>query len=268
MKALINKVEKFVDSSEYDKACDLLAGKFNFKLNILDVEFKSMPWDTDKQMRNVFNCELVRGDKKYSFEFGSSVVDSCDYISEIETLQPNSKIEFYAGLKSDKISVGKSFKLSLEELQNLEYEVIEIEANKLKQSFEEQAKNYNDAVNKKFAKEYARSAGLYVTVSKENGMFIQCIQNAAKRKLKELEENKVLSKDKQLQDKPKEPSLYDVLSCLEKYEVGTFEDFCDNFGYDQDSRQAERTYKGVVKEYEGMASLFSEKELEVLTYIN
>ena len=66
----------------------------------------------------------------------------------------------------------------------------------------------------------------------------------------------------------KEPTLYDVLSCLQKYEVGTFEDFCGNFGYDEDSRNAYKTYKAVVKEYDKVCSLFSNDELEVLQLIN
>ena len=66
---------------------------------------------------------------------------------------------------------------------------------------------------------------------------------------------------------PKEPTLYDVLACLQKYEVGTFENFCDDFGYDNDSRTAKKTFKAVVKEYDKMCSLFNNDELEVLQYI-
>lgn len=64
------------------------------------------------------------------------------------------------------------------------------------------------------------------------------------------------------------PTLYDVLSCLQKYEVGTFEDFCSEFGYDEDSRAAYKTYKAVVKEYDKVCSLFSNDELEVLQLIS
>ena len=67
---------------------------------------------------------------------------------------------------------------------------------------------------------------------------------------------------------PIAPTLYDVLACLQKYEVGTFEDFCSDFGYDNDSRTAKKTYKAVVKEYDKMCSLFSNDELEVLQHIS
>jgi hypothetical protein len=65
-----------------------------------------------------------------------------------------------------------------------------------------------------------------------------------------------------------EPTLYDVLTCLQKYDVGTFEDFCGMFGYDNDSRTAEKTYKAVVKEFQAMERLFDSEELEVLQLIN
>lgn len=67
--------------------------------------------------------------------------------------------------------------------------------------------------------------------------------------------------------RPIAPTLYDVLACLQKYDVGTFEDFCNEFGYDTDSRIAKKTYKAVVKEYDKMCSLFNNDELEILTEI-
>lgn len=68
--------------------------------------------------------------------------------------------------------------------------------------------------------------------------------------------------------KPIKPTLYDVLSCLQKYDVGSFEDFCSEFGYDEDSRSAEKIYKAVVKEFEAMERLFTNEELEILAEIN
>lgn len=56
------------------------------------------------------------------------------------------------------------------------------------------------------------------------------------------------------------PTAYDVLSCLQKYDVGTFEDFCSEFGYDEDSRSAERIYKAVIKECEGVARVFPQDD--------
>ena len=64
------------------------------------------------------------------------------------------------------------------------------------------------------------------------------------------------------------PTAYDVLSCLQKYDVGSFEDFCGDFGYDTDSKKAEKTYKAVCKEYESLCRLYSDDELQVMAEIN
>lgn len=63
------------------------------------------------------------------------------------------------------------------------------------------------------------------------------------------------------------PTPYDVLSCLEKYPVYDFEDFCSNYGYDTDSRKAYKTYKAVKRESENVHILFNEEELELLREI-
>ena len=68
--------------------------------------------------------------------------------------------------------------------------------------------------------------------------------------------------------RPKEPTPYDILACLTKYDPETFEDFCSEFGYDTDSRSAKKTYKAVVKEWNGIVSLFDDNELELLREIN
>ena len=70
-----------------------------------------------------------------------------------------------------------------------------------------------------------------------------------------------------LAKKLKQPSAYDILSCLTKYDPGTFEDFCSEFGYDTDSRTAEKTYHEVVQEYLGICRLWNKNERELLAEI-
>ena len=55
-----------------------------------------------------------------------------------------------------------------------------------------------------------------------------------------------------------EPNMYDVLACLTKHDAGSFEGFCSDFGYDDDSRATERIYKNVVKEYAAVQRLFGD----------
>lgn len=66
------------------------------------------------------------------------------------------------------------------------------------------------------------------------------------------------------------PTEYDILACLQKYEVGTFEDFCFEFGYEMYAdypeeatkegynKETYKTYKAVVKEYNNVVKLFED----------
>lgn len=65
-----------------------------------------------------------------------------------------------------------------------------------------------------------------------------------------------------------EPNAYSILACLTKCDPETFEDFCGNYGYDIDSRKAEKTYRGVVEEYKNVAMLFNDNEIELMQEIN
>lgn len=56
----------------------------------------------------------------------------------------------------------------------------------------------------------------------------------------------------------KKPSIYDVLACVTKYDPGTFENFCSDYGYDEDSRKAERIWKAVKKEFKNVERLFGD----------
>ncbi len=60
------------------------------------------------------------------------------------------------------------------------------------------------------------------------------------------------------------PTPYDVLSGMQKYDIGDFENFCSTFGYEIDSRKAETIYKEVVKEYDNLKMLYSDEELELM----
>jgi len=67
--------------------------------------------------------------------------------------------------------------------------------------------------------------------------------------------------------KPITPNAYDVLVCLHKYEVESFESFCSEFGYDSDSRTAEKTYLAVCDQYKNICALYNEAEMELMQEI-
>lgn len=54
-----------------------------------------------------------------------------------------------------------------------------------------------------------------------------------------------------------EPTAYDVLACISKYEPGTFCDFCDEFGYELDE-ETEKLCKEVCKEYDEVKRVFGD----------
>lgn len=63
------------------------------------------------------------------------------------------------------------------------------------------------------------------------------------------------------------PSAYDLLACLQKSDPGSFKDFCGDFGYDTDSRKAERVYEAVRAEWFKMNDFFTDAELTELQEI-
>lgn len=62
-------------------------------------------------------------------------------------------------------------------------------------------------------------------------------------------------------EKGLKPSKYDVMSCLEWYEIYDFEDFCMNFGCDTDSIKAFETYKECQKQQKELFELIPEEEI-------
>lgn len=75
---------------------------------------------------------------------------------------------------------------------------------------------------------------------------------------KELKEKKAAAK----------PTEYDILVCLNKHDPGNFEEFCWEFGYDEDSKTAERIYIAVIKEYKQLERIFIPEQMEELREIN
>lgn len=52
------------------------------------------------------------------------------------------------------------------------------------------------------------------------------------------------------------PTAYDILSCLTKYDPGSFEEFIDEFGYEY-SKKSEMIYNSVLREYADVCRVFS-----------
>lgn len=66
--------------------------------------------------------------------------------------------------------------------------------------------------------------------------------------------------DPNKRNNPKNPTEYDLLACLEKYGYSSFSDFCSELGYDEDSKEAYKTYEAVTKEHDGLVNILGDNE--------
>lgn len=181
---LYKTIESLIDNSEYTEACNVISSEMNleFKAEFLKNDFH---FSGDKDKRDIYKITLKKGSRKYSFDFGQSIIKSQYYQDKIQ---------------------GRTYTLN-GGCRTGNYSINDIEK------------------------------------YKSGGMTITLIKGEA-------------------------PTLYDVLACIQKYEVGNFESFCDDFGYESDSITAKKTYKSVSKEYDKICSLFSNEDLEILQLIN
>jgi hypothetical protein len=63
------------------------------------------------------------------------------------------------------------------------------------------------------------------------------------------------------------PHPYHILACLQKYDPGSFDDWCAEMGLSNDSISARKTYKAVREEWRNLQALFSDEEMERLQEI-
>lgn len=76
--------------------------------------------------------------------------------------------------------------------------------------------------------------------------------------------------EKRKQDKAR-PTEYDILSCLQKYDVGTMDDFMTDFGYEiknsKDLTDFITTYNAVLKEWQDVSRCFTPDQIEKMQEI-
>ena len=68
-----------------------------------------------------------------------------------------------------------------------------------------------------------------------------------------------------------EPTEYDILTCLEKYDVGTIDDFVQEFGYEvnewADVKRIQNIYNAVKREYKSICRCFTPEQIEAMQEI-
>ena len=155
----------------------------------LEINFKrhGKHWDSDTQTRDIYECTLIRGSRKFTFDFGNSVINS--------------------GIV------------------------------------------------------HAWSIDGAPTFRHNN---VNCM---ASYYLKDAHKILYHSNKFEILEKRTKPSSYDILACLTTYDPDTFENFCSNFGYDTDSKKAEKTYNSVLDEWKNIQALFTDEEIGQLAEI-
>lgn len=127
------------------------------------------------------------------------------------------------------------------------------------------------AVNKEW-KEKEKRCLYEITLTSPRGSMIfdfwDSIRNTEIRTMPFNAYNVQANKELAAKKKAAVPSVYDVLACLQKCDPGTFENFCLDYGYDEDSRTAIRVYLAVQNEYTQLARLFTPEQMEELAEIN
>lgn len=230
---------------------------FSAKLNRFDKYFAD-----DEQARNIFDITLKNKQHTYRFEFGDSIHNSCKETPKIET---PFKCEIYCGW-----SFGIGIKAYFSHAIKTDYPT-------LRKIIDGEIKSFDIINNDELLRDFKAFEERVKEVQKKDKHFniplsFRTLQNV----FSEIDQriNKYISEEAKketalyAQAKPvKTPTAYSVLACLQKYEVGTFENFCSEFGYDTDSRKAHKTYKAVVKEWENVQKLFSGTQLEQLQEI-
>lgn len=130
-------------------------------------------------------------------------------------------------------------------------------------SYENQANEFLAATNTTITKRFLRKGKYFDDDKLSRDIYSMTISRDGHGKFSFNFGNSIINSN----SKRKAPSNYAILSCLTKYDVGSFEDFCSEFDYDDDSRKAYKIYKSVVNEWENVNRLFSDV-MEQLQEIN
>lgn len=143
----------------------------------------------------------------------------------------------------------------------------------------------------KQAKDFLKNAGIEIKINffkndshfeddKESNIFRDIYKVVFKRKKQNRIDNKIskftviFGNSIQATNNNKKPTEYDILACLQKYDLGDFSDFCLEFGYEEFykncngyNKKSMKIYKACVKEFEKVVKFFNDEELELLREI-
>ncbi len=125
--------------------------------------------------------------------------------------------------------------------------------------YEKKAKFFINFTNTEFTTEF-KERGFYFSDDKQARDIYICVLKNANNIYR-------FTFGQSIANKGNKPTAYDVLACLTKYDIGSYDDFCSDFGYSTDSRKARKIYRDVLKEWKNVEKMFSPEQLELLREI-
>jgi len=130
-------------------------------------------------------------------------------------------------------------------------------------TYEKQAIDFLNATNTSLTVKFKEHSSYFDKTEKARDIFTCVLKNDLHRYRFTFGQSFNLSTG----DGTNTPTPYDVLACITKYEVSSFENFCSEYGYDTDSRSAYKTYKAVLREWKNLEKLFTLEQIEMLQEI-
>lgn len=212
-------------------------------------------FEGDQHKRNIFLITLKNDKHEYKFKFGSSLFDS---LKNTDDVIYETTIDFFYGLKYAGLKVEY-----LSYRDTLSIATVKAKYNTGIRTLVDKAKAqtiYNNFIAANTNK-YVKATNIISLRDWLDKLESAMIRKATELKLKNFGEG--IQADTIIA-----PDAYSVLTGLTKYNPGTFENFCGDFGYDEDSRKGEKIYHAVVEEWANVSKLFTDEQLELLQEIN
>lgn len=221
--------------NEYEKQANdfLKSTKTKISVNLL---FTGKHFEDDEQMRDVYEVTISNEEHTYTFNFGASIYNSGKYNIYYGCYR-NGKYKIYELGFCNNLQGPFFPNHGSSGLVRSSKEILNGEQNKFKN---------NEKISNKISLPLKNELDLkQVRLNNKDEIGVFAIRNNNCRK----------------------PTAYEVLSCLNKYEPSSFEDFCSDFGYNIDSKKAEKIYFAVQKEWANLNRLFTEEQLNELREI-
>lgn len=243
---------------DYEKQAEDFLKDTKTELSSKFLEFGSMDWDDKGVNRNIFLITLKNAKGELSIKFGDSIQNSCE---QVVGINPDKVYHLEAAYKSSYHTLHFSIEVLGEDLINYNL-------HKHKQEAQTIMRRVLDAGHNSIVKKAKYSHVRHAVISAYQSS-IRWINNYSDDDFEKVCYATIekANKDVYFKSQSKEykhPTAYDILCCLTKGDPGTFEDFCNDYGYDEDSRSAERIYNAVVEEWKKVQTLWTEEEIEKL----